>query len=272
MTFAVVAARTGTTDGSALQQHVVGLGAPSAGDLLVVFCATASAGGGAVLEASAGRGWWLVGEFVGTQARLAIFAKIALGGGNDSLSFQTPSACRAASRCYQITGHGSAVGVGASATATSTNGDPPAASISGAAQDVLFLAALASITSVASVAPASYGTLTTQSTTTAFLSIAERNLNATTDNPGTFTNASQEWLAVTVAVPSVAIATNARASQSAAELASSVAPFMNVSEVAVEAISANALTMLASQVCVELASQNVPNDSLDGPSLLFIAT
>lgn len=262
MTFPTAVARTPTTEGSAGFSHPISLGSPSAGDLLVVF---ASSGSTFYLNKTAsGRAWFQVGGGNGASSlRVAVFAKIAEGGGNDGLTLETTISNRVAALCYRITGHSSAIAASSFATAVGTNGNPTSAAISGSAQDVLFLAFLATTSSVASAAPTNYGTLTTaNSGTTAAVNVAERNLNGTSDDPGTFTNTSQEWGAVTIAIPELSITTNARATQTVAETLSNVAPAMYGSQLAVEVMSSNALYMISSQLVVEMLSQNVPDDTI----------
>lgn len=274
MTFPVVAARTTTAEGSASAAHAINLGAPNAGDLLVVFAGASISGGtGFVVDTTAsGADWTMIGTGQVGSPRIAVFAKVAQGGGADALTLLTFSSVRVSALCYRVTGHGSTVAGGSTAGAASTNGNPPSASITGAAQDVLFLTAMASVSSVASAAPTNYGTLTTASASS-FLSAAERALNATSDDPGTFTNTNQEWIATTVAIPELAITANARTSQVASEAASNVNALMQTSQIVEEVVSANALNMMATQVCAEIVSENVPDDTATAqPTMLFIAT
>lgn len=270
MTFPVAAARTTTADPSGTQTHSIGLGSPSAGNLLVVVAASSGAGGAFVIdEAVSGPGWFVIGGGTGTNLRVAVLAKVAAG--SDALTLRTINAVRMASVCYRITGHGSSVAGGATATASSTNGDPPNAAITGAAQDVLYLAALASAVSVASAAPSGYGSLTTASAGTVFMSSAELGANGTSNNPGTFTNTSQEWLATTVAIPELAITTAARMTQEAVEAVTNTARAARVTQIAAEVVSQVTVAARLTQIAVEMVSENVP-DGVARPSMLFIAT
>lgn len=271
MTFPVAAARTTTIDGANALSHSIGLGSPSAGDLLVVFAGSANAGGPYFIDESAsGANWFPLGTGTGVNMRLAAFAKVATG--SDALTLRTTNSVRMASICYRITGHGSTVAAGVTATGITANGDPPAATITGSAQDVLFLAALATGTSVASAAPASYGTLTTTGASNTFMSTAERALNGTTDNPGAFTSAAQDWVAIAVAVPELAITTLARMTQAAAEILSDATPAARLTQIAAEILSGATPAARLTQIAVEMVSENVPNDSGSGPMMLIIAT
>lgn len=276
MTFPVIASRTTTVDAGTEATHSIGLGSPSAGDLLLVFFSANLSNPSSITvhEALSSSGWTPIAHSTaGNSSRLAVFTKIAVGGGGDTLTLFTNQVVRAAAVCYRITGHGSSVAVGTFASANSTNGDPPAVSISGAAQDVLFIAALATGLSVASAAPSSYGTLTTAAGTISAISTADRNLNATTDNPGSFTNTSQNWTAVAVAVPELALTSNARASQAPVELLSAIDPTAYLSQLAPEVLSGVTAQSFLSQLSVEMVSENVADDSFaTQPVMLFIAT
>lgn len=271
MTFPVVAARTTTADPSAALSHSIGLGGPSAGDLLVVFVATSGAGGPYIIDGASGDAWVMV-QGVGTGSlRMGVLAKIASGG--DALTLLTANSARMASVCYRVTGHGSALAGGSFASASSGSGDPPSASHSGAAQDTLFLAALATVSSVASAEPASYSTLTTASAGTAFMAAAERDLNGTSDDPGTFTNTSQQWIATTVAIPEFAITTPARLTQEAVEAISGTDAAARLTQIAAEAISQVTSAARLTQMAVEMVSENVPDDTVTArPVMFFIAT
>lgn len=275
MTVPVVAARTSTTITTIARSHSIALGAPNAGDLLLVVAAATGATTAPFLidKGVSGKLWTPIGVgLASSNLRIAAYAMLAAGGGADALTLEASGSGRMAAHCYRITGHGSTVAGGATATANGTNGNPPAASISGSAQDVLFVTSLATTTSVASAAPASYGTLTTASATSVFMSTAERGLNATTDDPGTFTNTSQEWLATTFAIPELAITTNARATQAAREILTDATATMRVSQVVREIASVAAPNLWASQIAVEMVSTNVPDGLGEGPSMLIIAT
>lgn len=273
MTFPVVAARTTTSDPANTNSHVIGLGSPSAGDLLVVLVATTGAGGPYEIDTTASGLAWTSVQAAGTSVRIGVFWKVATGG--DALTLLTRAATRMVSTCYRITGHGSAMG-GATSFPNSTGGanvNPPSASLTGAAQDSLFITALGTSNSAASAAPASYTNLTTIAAGSAVvLSSAERELNATSDDPGAFTNASQGYITTTVVVPSIGPpTTHARLSQEAVELISGVTPAARLSQVAVELVSTPPVAARLSQIVVEMVSENAPSDT-SGPSMLFIAT
>jgi hypothetical protein len=269
VTFPVVAARTPTNDVGNSFAHSIGLGSPSAGDLLIVFATSSNANGPYFIDPGSGPNWEVIGGGVGTNIRLLTLAKLATG--SDALTLHTVNSVRMSSTCYRITGHGLYVSGGSTTTGLTANADPPAASITGSAQDILFLTALGSGTSVASGAPSSYGTLTTGGAV-AFLSVAERTLNGTTDNPGAFTSAAQDWVATTIAVPELALSTLARLTQAAVEIVSDATPAAQLTQIAAELVSTATPSARLTQIAVELVSQNVPNGSGAGPGMLIIAT
>jgi hypothetical protein len=273
VTFPVAAARTTTTEAVAVNSHSIALGSPSAGDLLVVFAAAQNSNGLFFVDKAVSGEGWLISQALGTLStgRMAALCKIANGG--DALTLLTSSAVRMAAVCYRVTGHASAIAGFSFATAFSTNGNPPAASVPGAARDILFLTAMATNSSVASAAPASYGSLTTANSGTAFMSAAERALNGTTDDPGGFTNVLQEVITTTVAIPETVGTTAVRQTQEAVETLSNATPAARLTQISTEVVSRAIVDARLSQIVVEMVSTNVPDDTFSTqPVMLFIAT
>ncbi|HXC74427.1 MAG TPA: hypothetical protein VN640_07085, partial [Sphingomicrobium sp.] len=109
---------------------------------------------------------------------------------------------------------GASVGflISSSAQGSSTNSDPPSLSNgSGAAQDVIVIATRAGdSTTVATVAPTNYTDLQTATgggTNGASANTAERQINIASggsENPGTFTSATEQWASFTVGVYEIA--------------------------------------------------------------------
>lgn len=268
MTFPVVSARTTTVDGSATFTRAINLGGPVAGDLLIVISGTRSGGGMFVSESD----WHEISNTVEGALRKIVLAKIATG--TDALTIVTGGSVRLASVCYRITGHGSYIGFSAT-SATSGNGNPPSAGITGGAQDTLFIASNLTPNSISSAAPSGYSSLTTASAGTVFLACAELTANATADDPGTFTNTSQDWIATTSAIPELTITTAARQSQEVVEAISLVSTnAARATQIATEVVSRVSNNVgRATQVVVEIISENVPNDGVaGGPSMILIAT
>jgi hypothetical protein len=259
MTAPVIAARTATLVNSNSTYHAINLGSPNAGDLLVVVSAF---DGGTISSVSFDEGYsgplWNRTATVqvtagGVSAR--VVWKIAQGGGLDLLRYYTPDNDEQSSHiCIRITGHGGAVFI-ASASGSSTNANPPNVSISGASQDLLFIAAACfDATVTASVAPAGYGNLTSQAggASGAGVSVADlASLADTADDPGTFTSANEDWVAYTIAVPEGAIATVARQTQEAVEVVNTISPNAIATQLAIEAVSAFANHAVITQVALE---------------------
>lgn len=271
MTFPVVAARTSTAEAVAVNSHSIALGSPSAGDLLVVFATAQNANGFFFIDKAVSGEGWLLFQGLGTvgTGRFAVLAKVASG--SDALTLLTSSAVRMAALCYRVTGHASAIAGFSMLTAFGTNGNPPAASVTGAARDILFLTAMGTNSAVASAAPASYSSLTTVNAGTAFLSAAERALNGTTDDPASYTNTTQEWVTTTVAIPETVGTTAVRQTQESVETLTNATPAARLTQISSEVVSRATVAARLSQISVEMVSTNVP-DGLAQPEMLFIVT
>lgn len=261
MAFPTVVARTSSEQSTDASSFTVGLGAPSAGELLVVFVAvdansTTDINFYHIDEGVSGRQWFLASKVWSNNAVTGIVA-IKLAEGSDALKivFGDGAAQQASAIAFRISGHGSYAAV-ASSLGSSSNGDPPAASITGAAQDCLFIAALCTDgQTLASAAPSGYANLTTKiatNTTGASVSVADITSNATSDNPGTFTNTPEQWAAFTVAIPELAITTNARTTQESIESVSVGDRNAVVTQAAVEVVSSFANHMVTTQVALEV--------------------
>lgn len=266
MTFPTVVARTSSEQASNADSFTVGLGGPSAGELIVSIIsvdATATAPFWYIDQSASGKQWWAAAIIGSNNTVVGIVAiKIAEGGDALKILYGDASSEQASAITFRISGHGSYAAV-ASAIGNSTNGDPPNVSITGSAQDCLFIAALCTDAQVvASAAPASYGNLTTKTATNATgasVSVADRNLNATSDNPAAFTNTTEQWVAFTIAVPESAITTNARTTQAPLESVSKVDPNLVATQVAVEVLSANFLHLICTQVALEVVTPQTQN-------------
>ena len=207
MAFPVVEGRqTGSTTTNATT-HSITFPAPiQVGELLVAFVAV---DGSSTLVDNEGAWLKIAGQQKnGTTVTGAVFAKIAEGGSADNLTVVTGSEM-ASWVTFRISGHGG-LPTGAWANGSSTNSDPPNHTPPYGAQDYLWIAGRMGDAQVpATAAPASYSTLTgvTHSNTAgACAHTAERSLNASSENPGTFTSATEQWAAVTIAVPPASMA------------------------------------------------------------------
>jgi hypothetical protein len=256
MAFPAVGTVSGANQSTATTQHSITLpGSISAGDLLLVVFAGRWRSTDSAYVAS-GTAWRTLGvsPYGGAiQLGIAAFAKIA--DGSDALTIGTTSAVLSCHRCYRITGHGSTVTISSVATGASGNINPPTVTQTGSAQDTLFIAAGAIRSgTVPSAAPAGYANLYTQTVTNLSIGVAEITANATSEDPGTFTNTSVEWCSYTFAVASTNISTNAHNSQIVAEALSTTSPNAHVSQIVAEALSTTSPNAHLSQIVVEVLS------------------
>lgn len=261
MAFPSVVARTPSEQTSDADSFTVGLGSPSAGELIVAIISCDSAANTndppwQIEQGTSGKNWWAA-AVVGSNSAVVGIVAIKVASGSDALKilFTNASAQQASAITFRISGHGSYAAV-ASAIGNSTNGDPPNVAISGSAQDCLFIAGLCTDAQVvATGAPSGYSNLTTKTATNstgASVSVADKTANATSDNPGTFTNTTEQWVAFSIAIPSVAITTNARATQVPLESVSQTDPNLVATQLAVEALSSNFLNLICTQLALEV--------------------
>jgi hypothetical protein len=174
----------------------------AAGELLLV-----------VFEANSAPTTWDAGwtqVAVGQQTPIgfyqSVYAKVATGG-ETTFTVNTASSQVGAWVSYRITG-GSVVTAASFVSGTSGNCDPPTLTL-GSAQDTLFIATYGGQSHVATAAPSGLSNLrTAPGGGTGNLSTAELAVSAaTTENPGTFTNTSEEWLSTTLAIRAASAAT-----------------------------------------------------------------
>jgi hypothetical protein len=134
--------------------------------------------------------------------------RIADGSEGSSISVSTSGSTRTAHQAYLIGGWGgtsSDVACGTPSANNGTNPNPPALTPSWGAADDLWIVPLAARGGgTISADPASYtngfGSSTGTGTTDAQTRSARRNLNATSDDPGTFTMTSESYVVSTIAV------------------------------------------------------------------------
>lgn len=197
--FPVVAA-TNTNSISSTKNHVINL--PSgivSGDLLLAFLSITSSSSH-VWPA----GWTRIAHSAnGGDIRVSIGYRIADGTEGATITVATSANRADASISYRITGdNGSAPEVD-SAIATSTTPDPPNNSPSWGVKDTLWIAVQGfnSATATLDTYPSSYTDGQTEGANAPEVSVARRELNAASENPGTFTiSTSLAWVAYTVAV------------------------------------------------------------------------
>jgi hypothetical protein len=180
---------------------------------LVVVWVTHDNPGGTAITASTGWTQIFAGVVTGNVLRHACFARILDGGANDTLTISgtTQDYCVSSAR---ITNHGvtdvaTQIKTVAPATNTSGNADPPSLD-AGVSDEWLWLASAGvdfTTGNTISANPANYSDVdnrtSASSTSSCGQRIAKRELTTQTQDPGTFTNTSQEWVAGIIAIPPV---------------------------------------------------------------------
>lgn len=146
-------------------------------------------------------GWWKLGQASNsTVVTSAVFWKVAEG--SDNCTITTSTAQQSSHVSLRISGGGSVTGT--SANGNSTNSNPPLHTPPVGSKDYLWIATRSGdSTVVATVAPTNYGNLQTQAaagTGGASTNTAERTLTASSENPGTFTSATEQWVSWTISV------------------------------------------------------------------------
>jgi hypothetical protein len=207
------AAATNTTD--ALPARAITLPTRVAGDLLLCFCA------GDFTSAVTPTGTWTeLSDEAGSANRLAIYARIATNDANDNLSLAGANNQDFSANVVAITTgtHGvtdvatQIICSAAAATADTGNANPPSQG-GGSSKDWLAFAACAIDVTAAGQIPTAYpanysaGVLQQSGNIAGSvnLGVGQRQLTATqTEDPGTFTNTSNPWVAKTVLVPPAA--------------------------------------------------------------------
>ncbi len=168
----------------------------TAGDLLIIVFST---DGVADITITAGD-WIELSQAQGSGVSSGIFYKFATG--SDTATVATGSE-QTSHIVYRISG--ASMPYIAQTTGNSTNSDPPNLD-TGTSRNYLWLAtATHDSTVVASAAPTNYSNLHTQAaagTGGASTSTAERAATASSENPGTFTSNTEQWVSFTIAIPS----------------------------------------------------------------------
>jgi hypothetical protein len=192
-----VAATNGGTTSPSTYNHTVNLPSGIAsGNLLIALFGTTSAA-----TPTFPAGW---SQLFFTSNTFSAWYKIANGTEGASITVTTSSSVQSAHITYRITGYSGTPEVGTSATGSSANPDPPNLSPSWGAANTLWIAC-EGITGPYTVS--SYPTNYSSGLNYYFggggpsVGAAQRNLNASSENPGTFTlGSSSTWVANTIAV------------------------------------------------------------------------
>ena len=207
MTFPAVQSITSTVFSTAATSHLVAMPAVvDTGDLLL--CVLNMGFGYTVTTPG---GWSAIEN---SNTRLAVYAKDAAGTEDGTtVDFVSATAAEAVAQVYRITGWNGTVptdiATATLTTGTSSNPDPGSVTPSWGALDTLWIAVERSAAGeTVSSYPANYtnGTYDFVASNIA-LATSRREINAATENPGTYTiSASGTWYAVTIAVRPAAVA------------------------------------------------------------------
>lgn len=203
MAFPEVGSRsTGATTAVDTTSHTITL--PSGiqvGDLLLVVFSVDGNPTVTVNTGSSGSNWKKIGQASNsTVVTGAVFWKHAEG--SDALVLTSSASEQSSHVCLRVVNAGPPTAT--SANGSSTNSDP-ASENALVADDYLWVATRSGdSTVVATAAPTNYSQLQTQAaagTGGASTNTAERTVNGSSENPGTFTSNTEQWVTWTVSVP-----------------------------------------------------------------------
>ncbi len=187
--FPAVIARTGPINTGSVTSHPITVPTHSVGDLLLV---TMTVGAAPTVSITSGTGWNTIGPTAqGSNVTGVIYWKVA--DGSDTLTIGTSTSQESSHRCRVIaagTHSASATAVTGTATtgAATTNGNPNAHTPPNGADDYLWVVTYHASGATPSVAPTNYTELSTGFTgSSRSNSYAERELNASSENPGAWT-------------------------------------------------------------------------------------
>ena len=201
MTFPTIAATNTSTDASGDANIVVNLPASIAsGDLLVIFVRSVAGAGHNLTTPSGWTQLFHVGG--GTAAVFAAYYKVASGSEGSTVTVTADqNIINSAHNSYRITVY-NGTPEAATATGSSTTPDPPSLSPSWGADDTKWIAATGCGNATADLgAPTNYGGLLEALDSVFECGSANRDLNAASEDPGTFSNATNtSWVAATVAI------------------------------------------------------------------------
>jgi hypothetical protein len=207
VTFPVVAATNTSSTGTAGTTHTVSLPASiAAGDLLLIFLHGRDSGGVNTPGFSAPSGWSTRynTDNLGNAAGAAVFYKVASGSEGASVNVTSTNNVESAHASARVTGYAGTPESGTVATGTSTTPNPPSLTPSWGALDTLWFAVAHPRNSGNDLtAPTNYGSIvqSLEAGSSTQVAFATRNLNATSDDPGTFANANNAfWFAGTIGV------------------------------------------------------------------------
>lgn len=203
MTFPVVqTTNTGVNESANATSHTVNLPASiAAGDLLLIIAEFLSNPGTVSVT-----GWTFIQtDANGTAIFVSYLWKLATGSEGATATLTTSNSVHGNYISYRISGWDgvTAPATGTATTGSSSNPDPPSLTPSWGAQDTLWIPVEGHANTAAiTTAPTNYTNLITISVNSSSVSSAQRQLNAATENPGTFTSSGtpNTWVAQTIAI------------------------------------------------------------------------
>lgn len=205
MAFPSVQARQSSSETEATT-HTVTLPAGVVVGETILYVASIKGGPGTAVPAAV---WSILRSIkVGSDIELLVAYRKADGTEGGSTTFTTTNTKSSAHIAFRVDGTDAASAppqCSAGAQGSSGSINPDSFSPSGGAQDYLWLPVgclLKSHASAITAAPSGYSNFTSKidgSNTT--VATAEKLLNAATEDPGIFTNQSQVWIGVTIAIP-----------------------------------------------------------------------
>lgn len=174
----------------------------TAGDLLVVVYSV----DGSPTCSTTSTGWDKIGQASnGANVTGAVFWKIATG--SDSLTITTSASERGTWVIYRITGHDPSAPIAGSASAngSSTNSNPPNVAPAAGSGAYLWIVTRSGDANLvqATAAPTNYGALINSDESAsggAATATAWRKATASSEDPGTFTSGSEQWVSWTIAI------------------------------------------------------------------------
>lgn len=207
MTFPTVTARNNSNVNTAGTSHVVDL--PTgivSGNLLIVWFGTNTS-----ITSVTATGWSDLGiDNVSAGNRSSVFLyKVASGSEGSTVTFTTDASVRSAHISLCISGGSGTPQKAVAATGNSDQPNPPNITPSGGVADYLFIAAmLQSISNSVFNYPTNYSNGTSQTATGCLIATAERQLNASSEDPAQFfISNNATWVAQTLVIASASTAT-----------------------------------------------------------------
>ncbi len=201
MAFPSVQGTPATNNGTATTVTVNLPASIAAGELLLAFVALTHTSAATLTPPGT---WNTIYNSIGNgnNRRSACFWRQADGAEGASFNVTASASTAWATVAYRVSGWSGTPEGGTLATGNSTNPNPPNLAPSwGVARDVLWFAHMGrNNNSGTPTAPTNYSNIRRGGTTNASSTVAERQLNAASEDPGTFTANSANWGANTVAV------------------------------------------------------------------------